>query len=155
MPAQDMRHFVDGGFKRIDGQRINGNLSSLAVSLTIAIDHLKGLFLDVEVLKGFRSVSSLAFSIGLVFLALSLSQNEPARLPDKERVMLCCLLPGFVLDGFLARDRHTQPDGLFSALDEPALAVPVSRDLSLFSAIEKESNQYAAKNIFQRVDLLC
>src|SRR5262245_48485895 len=61
----------------------------------------------------------------LVFLAFSLSQHEPTGLPDKERVMLRGFLPGFILGGFLARDRHTKPDRLLSALDEAALTVPV------------------------------
>jgi hypothetical protein len=39
--------------------------------------------------------------------------------------MLGCLLPAFILDGLLARDRHAKPNGLFSALDEAALAIPV------------------------------
>src|SRR5262249_34639307 len=98
----------------------------LAVSLTVAVNYLKGPFFDAQCFKGFRSVPSGVDSIRLVFLALSLRQNEPARFPNKERVMLCGLLSGrFILAGFLARDRHTKPDGLFSALDESALAVPV------------------------------
>jgi hypothetical protein len=98
----------------------------MAVSLAIAVYYLEGPFVDAERFKGFRSVPSIVCSIGLVFLALSLRQNKPARLPDKERVMLRCLFPaGFILDGLLARDRHAQPDGLFPALDEAALAVPV------------------------------
>src|SRR5262245_45746537 len=98
----------------------------LAVTLAIAVHYLEGPFFDVEGFKGFRSVPNSVDSIRLVFLALSLRQNKPARLPDKERIMHRCLLLGFILDGFLARDRHTtKPDCLFSALDEPALAVPV------------------------------
>src|SRR5262249_36491407 len=102
-----------------------GNRSLLAVSLAIAVDHLKGPFFDAQCFKRLRPVPSLDCGIRLVFVALSLSQNKPTGLPDKERVMLCCLLPDFILDGLLARDRHTKPDRLFSALDEPALAVPV------------------------------
>src|SRR5262249_60816704 len=81
---------------------------------------------DAEGFKGFRSVPSMACGIRLVFLAFSLRQDEPAGLPDKERVMFRCVFSGgFILDGFLARDRHTQPDGLFSAFDESALGVPI------------------------------
>src|SRR5215813_2205526 len=125
MTAQDMRHFVNRGFYGIDGQRINSNRSMLAVSLTVAVNHFEGPFFDAQRFKGFRSTPSMACSIRLVVLALSLRQHKPTGLPDKERVILRCLLPGFILDGFLARDRHTKPDGLFSALDEPSLAVPV------------------------------
>src|SRR5215510_7907643 len=97
----------------------------LAVSLAVAINHFKGPLFDVEGFKGFCFIPSVACGFRLVVLALSLSQNEPTGLPDKERVMLRCLLPGFILGGFLARDRHTKPDRLFSALNEPSLAVPV------------------------------
>src|SRR5262245_27614778 len=125
MTAQDMRHFVYGGFDGVDGQRTNRNRSLLAVSLAVAVSHLEGSFFDAQRFKGFRSVPSSVDSIRLVVLAFGLSQNEPTGLPDKERVMLRGLLPGFILGGFLARDRHTKPDRLFSALDEPSLAVPV------------------------------
>src|SRR5215475_16075226 len=97
----------------------------LAVTLAVAVNHLKGPFFDVEGFKGFRSVPTSVDSIRLVFLALSLRQHKPTGLPDKERVILRCLLPGFILDGFLARDRHAKPDRLFSALNEPSLTVPV------------------------------
>src|SRR5262249_17387024 len=103
-----MRHFVDGGFYRINGQGTNRNRSMLAVSLAIAVNHLKGPFFDAQRFKGLCSVPRMACSIRLVFVALSLSQNKPTGLPDKERVMLCCLLPGFILDGLLARDRHAK-----------------------------------------------
>src|SRR4030095_5448818 len=121
VPAKDMRHFVDGGFQRVNGQRTNGNRSCLTVSLAVSVDLLEGPFFDVQRVKGFRSVPRIAYSIRLVVLALSLRQYEPTGLPDKERVMFRCLLPGFILDGFLARDRHTKPDCLFSPLDESAL----------------------------------
>src|SRR5262245_52615057 len=97
----------------------------LAVSLAIAVHYLEGPFFDAQCSKGFRSVPSSVDSIRLVFLAFSLRKNKPTRLPDKERIMLRCLLPGFILDGFLARYRHTKPDRLFSALNEPSLTVPV------------------------------
>src|SRR5262245_18448108 len=125
MTAQDMRHFVNRRFYGINRQGINGNRSMLAVSLAVTVNHLEGPFFDVEGFKGFRSVPSIDHSIRLVFLALSLRQNEPARLPDKECVMLRCFFSGFILDSFLARDRHTKPDRLVSALNEPSLAVPV------------------------------
>src|SRR5262245_39228272 len=141
MTAKDMRHFVDG-FYGIDAQGTNANGSMLAVALTIAVNDLEGPFFDAQCFKGFRSVPSSVDSIRLVFLAFSLSQNEPTGLPDKERVMLCCLLPGFILGGFLASDRHTKPDGLFSALDEPALAVPVLQrgDRSYWNLAERALN---------------
>src|SRR5262245_39210169 len=98
----------------------------LTVSLAVAINYLKGPFFDVKGFKGLCSVPRMACSIRLVFLALSLRKNKPTGLPDKERVMLRGLFSGrFILAGLLARDRHTKPDGLFSALDEPALTVPV------------------------------
>src|SRR5215468_12217335 len=53
------------------------------------------------------------------------ARTNQARLPDKECVMLRCFFSGFILDSFLARDRHTKPDRLVSALNEPSLAVPV------------------------------
>src|SRR5215831_17828245 len=101
MPAQDMRHFVNRGFAGVNGQRTNRNRSLLAVSLAVAVNHLEGSFFDAQCFKGFRSVPSSVDSIGLVVLALSLSKNKPTGLPDKERVMLCCLLPRFILDGLL------------------------------------------------------
>src|SRR5215467_11338298 len=105
-----MRHFMDGGFYRVNGYGIDRDHSMMAVSLAIAIDHLEGPFFDAEGFKGFRSVPSMACGIRLVFLAFSLRQDEPAGLPDKERVMFRCVFSGgFILDGFLARDRHTQP----------------------------------------------
>src|SRR5215472_4999907 len=120
-----MRHFVNRGFDGVNGQGINRNRSMLAVSLAIAVNYLKGPLLDAQCFKGFSSVPSSVNSIRLVFLAFSLRQNEPTGLPDKKRVMLRGLLPGFILARFLARDRHTKPDRLFSALDESALAIPV------------------------------
>src|SRR5262245_20741908 len=100
-----MGHFVDGGFYGIDGQRINGKGSCLAVSLAIAVNHQEWPLFDAQCFKGFRSVPSSVDSIRLVFLALSLSQHEPTRFPDKERVMLRCFFSGsFILAGFLARD---------------------------------------------------
>src|SRR5262249_2025739 len=120
-----MRHFVDGGLYGVNRQGINGDRSMLAVSLAVAVNHLEGAFFDVEGFKGFRSVPNVACSIRFVFLALGLRKNKPTGLPDKERVMLCCLLPAFILDGLLARDRHTKPDRLFSAFNEAALAIPV------------------------------
>src|SRR5262245_12783508 len=126
MTAKDMRHFVNGGFDGVNGQGINGNRSCLAISLAVAVNHFKGSFFDVECFKGFRSIPSNAYIIGPIFLPLSLRENEPTRLPDKECVMVRCFFPGgFILAGFLARYRHTKPDRLFSALDEPALSVPV------------------------------
>src|SRR5215475_9961263 len=110
------------GFNR---QGINGNRSMLAVSLAVTVNYLEGSFFDGQRFKGFRSVPSSVDSIRLVFLAFSLRKNKPTGLPDKECVMLRCLLPGFILDGFLARDRHAKPDRLFSALNEPSLTVPV------------------------------
>src|SRR4030095_1118380 len=103
-----MRHFVNGGFQRVNSYGTNGNRSLLAVSLAVAVNHLEGPFFDAQGFKGLCSVPSGACSIRLVVLALSLRQDKPAGLPDKERVMLCCLLPGFILDGFLARDRHAK-----------------------------------------------
>src|SRR6516225_4576109 len=98
----------------------------MAVSLAIAVDYLEGSFLDIERFKGFRSVPRIDYNIGLVFLALSLCENEPTRFADKERIMVCCLFSGsFILDSFLSRDRHAKPDCLFSAFDIAALAVPV------------------------------
>src|SRR5262245_58812633 len=126
MAAQDMRQFMNGGFQRVNGYGINGNRSLLAVSLAVSVNHFEGSFFNVQCFKRFRPVPSIDCNIGLVFLALSLCKNEPTRLPDKECVMVGCFFPGnFILDGFLSRDRHTKPDCLFSALDEPALAVPV------------------------------
>src|SRR5262245_61704019 len=81
----------------------------LAVSLAIAVNHFEGPFFDVEGFKGLCSIPSIVCGIRLIFLALSLRQHEPA----------------FILDGFLACDRHAKPDCLFPALYEPALAVPV------------------------------
>jgi hypothetical protein len=110
----------------VNGKRINGDRPCLAVSLAIAVDHFEGPFFNAQGFKGLRSVPSMACSIRLVFLALGLRQHEPAGLPDKKCVMLCCFFPGgFILNGLLARDRHAQPDRLFSALDEAALSVPV------------------------------
>src|SRR5262245_49397046 len=126
MAAQDVRHFVNRGFDGVNGQRINGNRSMLAVSLTVAVNYLKGSFFDVEGFKRFRSVPSIVCSIRVVFLAVSLCQNEPTRFPDKERVIFRRLFPrGVILDSLLARNRHAKPNRLFSALNEPSLAVPV------------------------------
>src|SRR5262245_45836509 len=126
MATQDMRHFVNGGFYGINGQGINRNHSLLAVSLAIDVDHLKGPFFDVKGFKGLCSVPRMASSIRLVFPAFILSKNKPTPFPDKECVMLRCFFScSFILSGLLARDRHAKPDCLFSALDEPALAVPV------------------------------
>src|SRR6516225_11090823 len=98
----------------------------MAVPLAIAVDDLEGSFLDIQHFKGFRSVPSIDYNIGLVFLALSLCENEPTRFADKERIMVCCLFSGsFILDGFRSRYRHAKPDCLFSALNEAAFAVPV------------------------------
>jgi hypothetical protein len=121
-----MRHFVDDGFQRVNSQRTNGNRSVMAVFLAIAVNYLEGPFLDVEGFKGVCSVPCVVCRIQLVFLALSLRKNKPTGLSDKERVMVRRFFPGgFILDGPLARDRHAKPDGLFPALDETALAVPV------------------------------
>src|SRR5262249_13858364 len=125
MTAKDMRHFVDGGFYGVNSYGINRDRSMLAVTLAIAVHYLEGPFFDVEGFKGFGSVPTMACIIRFVFLAFSLSQNEQTGLPYKNGVMVRCLLPGFILDGLLARDRHTKPDRLFSALNEPSLAVPV------------------------------
>src|SRR5262249_49666044 len=96
---------------------INGNRSMLAVSLAIAVNYLKGPFFDAQCFKGFRSVPSSVDSIGLVVLAFGLRKNKPTRLPDKERVLLRCLFSGrFILGRFPARDLHTKPDCLCSAL---------------------------------------
>src|SRR5262249_17783648 len=98
----------------------------LTVSLAIAVNHLEGPFFDAQCFKGLCSVPSIVCNIRLVFLAVSLCQNKPTGLPDKKRVMFRCLISGcFILGGFLARYRHTKPDRLFSALNEPSLAVPV------------------------------
>src|SRR5262249_6139174 len=140
--VHDMSNFMDGGFWRIDGQRINGSRPLLAVSLAVAVNYLEGPFFDVQRFKGFRSVPSSVDSIRLVFLALSLRQNKPTRFPDKERVMLRCLLPGFILEGLLASDRHAKPDRLFSAPNESALAVPVlqRRDRPYWNFAERALN---------------
>src|SRR5215475_14882161 len=73
----------------------------LAVTLAVAVNHLKGPFFDVEGFKGFRSVPTSVDSIRLVFLALSLRQHKPTGLPDKERVILRCLCPASSLTAFL------------------------------------------------------
>src|SRR5262249_13778654 len=99
MTAKDVRHFVDGGFYGVNSYGINRDRSMLAVTLAIAVHYLEGPFFDVEGFKGFGSVPRMACIIRFVFLAFSLSQNEPTGLPDKKRVMVRCLLPGFILDG--------------------------------------------------------
>src|SRR5262249_2695561 len=143
MTAQDMRHFVDGCLERVNGQRTNRNRSLLAISLAIAVNHLEGPFFDAQCFKGLCSVPSIVCNIRLVFLAVSLCQNKPTGLPDKKRVMLRCLFSGsFVFDGLLARDRHTKPDRLFSALNESSLAVPVlqRRDRPYWNFTERALN---------------
>src|SRR5262249_12776883 len=124
--AKYMRHFVNGCFQWVSGYWIDGNRSALAVSLAVAVNHFKGSFFDVQRVKGFRSVPRIGYSIRLVFSALSLRQNKPTRLPQKERVMFRRFFAAcFILGGFLSSDRHAKPDCLFSAFNVAALVVPV------------------------------
>src|SRR5437667_11355019 len=114
-----MGELVERGLRGHLCNGIDGNLSSLGVSLTIAVHHFEGDFFDVQ---GLQCPCSVPYWNGghLIFGTIGLRQHEPVT--TEHEALECDFVFNvgavwpLLCDGALAGDRHTQLNGLLSAL---------------------------------------